>query len=63
MAGVVVSIALSLFIAPSTVSDSFAGDGHVEAVVLKRITVNGEVLRLMHKTLVVIRVPLRMYGT
>ena len=53
--GVVASIALNLFIAPSTVSDNFAAVGHVAAVVLKRTTVNGEVLRLMHKTLAAIR--------
>jgi hypothetical protein len=47
---------LSQFIAQLTVFDSFADDGHVEAAVLKRITVNGEAPRLIHKTLVAIRV-------
>jgi hypothetical protein len=51
-----VLIALSQFIALSTVFDSFVADGHVKAAVLKRITVNGEAPRLMHKTLVVSKV-------
>lgn len=53
--GVVASIALNLFIAPSTVSDNFAVVGHAAAVVLKLTTVNGEVLRLMHKIPAAIR--------